>query len=57
MVTAVCDLDKNTAGGTTKEVHVSHTHIHAHRNKQDVNMLSLAGGSPDTMQTTLNIQC
>lgn len=41
-IAAVCDLDKNTAGDTTKEG--SHTHTQAHKEKkQDVNMLSLAG--------------
>lgn len=42
--TAAVDLDTNTAGGTTKETHVSLTHTQMQEeNKQDVNMLSLAG--------------
>lgn len=31
--TAAVDLDTNTAGGTTKETHVSHTHTHSCRRK------------------------
>lgn len=52
-ITAVCDLDKNTVGATTKEGSRTHTHT---ENKQDVNMLSLAGDSPDTMQTIFDVQ-
>lgn len=47
MITAVCDLDKNTAGGTTEEGPTPHTHTRTRtENKQDVNMLSFVGNSP-----------
>lgn len=41
---AVCELDKNTAGGPAEEAHGSHTQKAT--SEQDVNMLSLFGDQP-----------